>query len=187
MSFTIPAKLNVIERHGKNGAFMVAELITDIGKFDVKNRVLEQFQEGVYEGLFTLTRIYIKGVSFENGTWTKLCADLDWEALRIMVQSEEPLPSTDMAAAEMLQAEEEKPEPAQTESGHTFAGKSEQTAFSDEDLVSDMGTLREKMSRSERIKFDGTMEDRNLFRQLRDEVRAGGYRFDGNTQSWYPA
>ena len=43
MSISIPGTLNVIERQGRKGAFMVAELQTEIGSFDLKHRVLEQF------------------------------------------------------------------------------------------------------------------------------------------------
>ena len=77
MSISIPGNLNVLERHGRNGAFMVAELQTEIGVFDVKHRVLEQFSEGSYDGVFIITRIFNQAVTWKNGTWTKLCAELD--------------------------------------------------------------------------------------------------------------
>lgn len=41
MSISIPGTLNVVERSGRNGIFMVAELQTEIGSFDLKHRVLE--------------------------------------------------------------------------------------------------------------------------------------------------
>jgi hypothetical protein len=41
MSITIAGKLTVIERNGRNGTFTVSELITEIGTFKLKNRVLD--------------------------------------------------------------------------------------------------------------------------------------------------
>ncbi len=38
MSISIPGTLNVIERQGRKGAFMVAELQTEIGSFDLKHQ-----------------------------------------------------------------------------------------------------------------------------------------------------
>ena len=109
MSISIPGTLNVIERQGRKGAFMVAELQTEIGSFDLKHRVLEQFSEGAYEGIFIITRIFNQAVSWKNGTWTKLCADLDWEALRIMAQSDEVGTSDSLAMAQIMAEAEEDP------------------------------------------------------------------------------
>ncbi|ATD64974.1 DUF3275 family protein [Neisseria weixii] len=180
MSVSIPATLNVVEKTGRNGVFMAAELITDIGTFDLKHRVLEQFSQGTYRGMFTIIRIFNQSVSWKNGTWTKLCAELDWEALRILAQSDETVPSTAMAVAEMV-AEEE----AETVTAQITPPQADAPAlFDEDDLVADMAQLQLKVSRAEPVKLDATMEDRNAFRQLRDELKAHGYRFDGRTQSW---
>lgn len=186
MSYSIPATLNVIERTGRKGAFMVAELITDIGTFDLKHRVLEQFQEGSYHGVFIITRVYTQSVTWKNGTWTKLCADLDWEALRIMAQSEEAIPSTGLAVAEMVaeetaSIEAESPTPV---SQPTAPVQVVSATVGDDDLISDMDTLKLRISLSEPVKLDATMEDRTLFRKLRDELKTQGYRFNAFDQSW---
>lgn len=185
MSVTLPATLNVIEKTGRNGVFMAAELITDIGTFDLKHRVLEQFSQGTYSGVFTILRIYNQSVSWKNGTWTKLCAELDWEALRIMAQSEETVPSSAMAVAEMV-AEEEAVTTQVTASAEAVSASTPNMS-SDEDLVSDMAQLQLKLDASAPVKLDITMEDRQALRELRDRMKAHGYRFDGNSQSWHPA
>lgn len=187
MSFSIPATLNVIERAGRKGAFMVAELITDIGTFDLKHRVLEQFQEGSYQGVFIITRVYTQSVTWKNGTWTKLCADLDWEALRIMAQSEEAIPSTGLAVAEMVAEETASVEaetPAPVSQPAAASVQTAPAAIGDDDLISDIDTLQLRISLSEPVKLDATMEDRTLFRQLRDELKTHGYRFNAVDQSW---
>lgn len=185
MSVTLPATLNVIEKTGRNGVFMAAELITDIGTFDLKHRVLEQFSQGTYSGVFTILRIYNQSVSWKNGTWTKLCAELDWEALRIMAQSEETVPSSAMAVAEMVAEEEAVTTQAAVPAEAVPA--SAPSIVSDEDLVSDMAQLQRKLDASESVKLDASMEDRQAFRELRDKLKAHDYRFDGSNQSWHPA
>lgn len=187
MSFSIPATLNVIERTGRNGAFMVAELITDIGTFDLKHRVLEQFQEGNYQGVFIITRVYTQSVTWKNGTWTKLCADLDWEALRIMAQSEEAIPSTGLTVAQMVEEETTSAEVVTPAPVVQVQATPVQTALldmNDENLIADLASLQLKMAHSEPVKLDATMEDRTLFRQLRDELKSNGYRFNALDQSW---
>ena len=43
---------------GRNGAFNVGRLITDLGEFSVKDTLLEQYEEGRYEGNFNVTQIF---------------------------------------------------------------------------------------------------------------------------------
>ena len=89
MSFSLSGTLNVIERNGRNGPFTVAELNTDVGVFKIKHRVLEQFDQGAYSGVFIVTRIYNQSNFSKGQIWVSLCADLDWDALQIMAQSEQ--------------------------------------------------------------------------------------------------
>lgn len=182
MSVSIPGTLNIVEKNGRNGVFMVAELVTEIGTFDLKHRILEQFSAGTYDGVFTIVRVFNLGVNWKGGTWTKLCAELDWEDLRVLAQSEETLPSTAMAVAEMI-VDETHDEPAPEITPQAAV----QPVFYDEDLVSDMDQLQQRISDGEPVKLDASMEDRAAFRQLRDELKAAGYRFDGKSQSWFLA
>jgi len=43
---------------GRNGPFNVGRLITDLGEFAVKDTLLEQHEEGRYEGSFNVTQIF---------------------------------------------------------------------------------------------------------------------------------
>ena len=186
MSISIPGNLNVLERHGRNGAFMVAELQTEIGVFDVKHRVLEQFSEGSYDGVFIITRIFNQAVTWKNGTWTKLCAELDWEALRILAQSDEVEASDTMAVAQIVAEAQEsehvaavdKPAGQSTSPSQAFRSEEEEEVY-DHDRLSQLIMAGEK-----RIKLDATMDDRKLFAQLRQKLRDSGYHFEGKSQSW---
>ena len=186
MSISIPGTLNVIERQGRKGAFMVAELQTEIGSFDLKHRVLEQFSEGAYEGIFIITRIFNQAVSWKNGTWTKLCADLDWEALRIMAQSDEVGTSDSLAMAQIMSEAEAEEEPKQETAPAAVVPPRQVEAQADDAAVYDLDTLTVLiMDGVPRIRLDATLEDRRLFTELRNALKSAGYRFDGKTQSWY--
>ena len=186
MSISIPGTLNVIERQGRKGAFMVAELQTEIGSFDLKHRVLEQFSEGAYEGIFIITRIFNQAVSWKNGTWTKLCADLDWEALRIMAQSDKVGTSDSLAMAQIMAEAEAEEEPKQETAPAAVVPPRQVEAQADDAAVYDLDTLTVLiMDGVPRIRLDATLEDRRLFTELRNALKSAGYRFDGKTQSWY--
>ena len=186
MSISIPGTLNVIERQGRKGAFMVAELQTEIGSFDLKHRVLEQFSECAYEGIFIITRIFNQAVSWKNGTWTKLCADLDWEALRIMAQSDEVGTSDSLAMAQIMAEAEAEEEPKQETAPAAVVPPRQVEAQADDAAVYDLDTLTVLiMDGVPRIRLDATLEDRRLFTELRNALKSAGYRFDGKTQSWY--
>ena len=186
MSISIPGTLNVIERQGRKGAFMVAELQTEIGSFDLKHRVLEQFSEGAYEGIFIITRIFNQAVSWKNGTWTKLCADLDWEALRIMAQSDEVGTSDSLAMAQIMAEAEAEEEPKQETAPAAVVPPRQVESQADDAAVYDLDTLTVLiMDGVPRIRLDATLEDRRLFTELRNALKSAGYRFDGKTQSWY--
>ena len=185
MSISIPGTLNVIERQGRKGAFMVAELQTEIGSFDLKHRVLEQFSEGAYEGIFIITRIFNQAVTWRNGTWTKLCADLDWEALRIMAQSDEVGTSGSLAMAQIMAEAEAEEEPKQETAPAAVVPPRQVEAQADDAAVYDLDTLTVLiMDGVPRIRLDATLEDRRLFTELRNALKNAGYRFDGKTGRW---
>ena len=186
MSISIPGTLNVIERQGRKGAFMVAELQTEIGSFDLKHRVLEQFSEGAYEGIFIITRIFNQAANWRNGTRAKLCAGLGWEALRIMAQSDEVGTSDSLAMAQIMAEAEAEEEPKQETAPAAVVPPRQVEAQADDAAVYDLDTLTVLiMDGVPRIRLDATLEDRRLFTELRNALKSAGYRFDGKTQSWY--
>lgn len=54
----VPGTLTIKTVTGRYGNFNVAMLDTDIGKFSIRDNVLDEYNEGTYEGTFGLKRIY---------------------------------------------------------------------------------------------------------------------------------
>lgn len=46
-------------RNARNGAFCIADLLTECGEFKVKDPLLDQFDEGDYHGRFWITEIHL--------------------------------------------------------------------------------------------------------------------------------
>ncbi|GCF90522.1 MULTISPECIES: DUF3275 family protein [unclassified Shewanella] len=54
----VPGTLTIKTISGRFGLFNVAQLELDIGRFTVKDALLEEYSEGVYHGTFAIKRIY---------------------------------------------------------------------------------------------------------------------------------
>ncbi|WP_416192351.1 DUF3275 family protein [Neisseria sp. CCUG12390] len=191
MSIAIPGKLTVIERNGRNGVFTVGELQTSIGAFQIKHRVLDQFPEGSYDGMFYLTRIYNQSNFAKGRIWVSLYADLDWEALQIMAQNQEHEISESLHIA--AEQEEHLPTPNQAEAPAVEPVTVSEAVSGDNGFGSEEDGLIDSMERLEQvlatnpssIHLDASIDDRNLFRQLRLRVKEAGYTyFHAQTQSW---
>lgn len=72
----LPGTLLVEEINGRRGTFCVGTLQTSIGDFKVKDAALDQFKSGLYEGSFTIEKIYTKGVPWRGGFFTELIAKI---------------------------------------------------------------------------------------------------------------
>lgn len=192
MSIAILGKLTVIERNGRNGVFTVGELQTSIGAFQIKHRVLDQFPEGSYDGMFYLTRIYNQSNFAKGRIWVSLYADLDWEALQIMAQNQEHEVSESLNIA--AEQEEHLPPPSQAEAAvaetvtlpEAASGDDATGTGSEDGLIDSMEQLEQVLAANpSSIHLDASIDDRNLFRQLRLRVKEAGYtHFHAQTQSW---
>ena len=58
MAVQVPGTLRVVERSGRYGQFCVGELACDIGTFSVRNKILDEFTAGTYEGIFSVMWIW---------------------------------------------------------------------------------------------------------------------------------
>lgn len=54
----VPGHLTIKTVSGRYGAFNVGHLNLEIGTFAVKDALLEEYSEGVYQGIFAIKRIY---------------------------------------------------------------------------------------------------------------------------------
>jgi Protein of unknown function (DUF3275) len=73
---------------GRNGPFCVGELVTEIGDFKVIDPLLEQFQEGKYDGRFWIREIYQHSY-FAHG---KLIVEIRARLADAQINDEAPLP-----------------------------------------------------------------------------------------------
>jgi hypothetical protein len=55
--FTITGEITIRIRTGRYGPFPTAILSTSVGTFCVKDKLIEQFEEGTYEGVFVVKKI----------------------------------------------------------------------------------------------------------------------------------
>ncbi|MFP1908184.1 DUF3275 family protein [Lonsdalea quercina] len=73
----VAGKLVVKTIHGRNGDFNVGLLETAIGSFSVKNRELEQYTAGIYEGQFVIGKIYLHSWSYGANSGFEMRVRLD--------------------------------------------------------------------------------------------------------------
>ncbi|EAZ9289266.1 DUF3275 family protein [Salmonella enterica] len=82
----VTGKLVVRTINGRNGAFNVGLLETAIGSFSVKDRELEQYSAGTYEGQFVIGRIFMHSWSYGANSGSEIRVRLD--ALNIASNNE---------------------------------------------------------------------------------------------------
>jgi hypothetical protein len=73
----ITGKLVIRTIHGRNGDFNVGLLETSIGSFSVKDRELEQYNAGTYDGQFVIGRIFMHSWSYGANSGSEIRVRLD--------------------------------------------------------------------------------------------------------------
>lgn len=73
----VAGKLVVKTIHGRNGDFNVGLLETAIGSFSVKDRELEQYSAGAYDGQFVIGRIFMHSWSYGANSGSEIRVRLD--------------------------------------------------------------------------------------------------------------
>ena len=203
MSITIEGSLRIKRINGSNGPFCVGDLNSEIGEFRVKDSVLDQFEEGVYSGHFTVSRIFPWSYSANGRMVLEVRAKLD--DLQIRDGNEQVIPEPPQ---EPDPADEPKPESAPTVAPEVSAqalptvvvdadapqagpalgqldGAAPVTEASDEALFGD--ELFARVAARESVKLDPNLDDRRRFRQQRDRLKHGlDYGFIAEEQAWYP-
>ena len=53
----VPGTLSIKHVHGSHGVLAVGNLVTDVGEFKIKDPLLDQFEEGKYQGRFLISSI----------------------------------------------------------------------------------------------------------------------------------
>lgn len=179
--------------NGRNGAFSVGRLVTPIGEFAVKDTLLDQYDEGRYEGEFGVSRIYPSHYLAGGRMVIEVRATLETVALAAIgelpmtqqgvLQEPDPLDQERLARTEVSPPEEtraqaaaasEPREPAPAPAADGDEGQP------DADLFGVLWPL------GETVKLDTTV-DRSLFRRQKERLKALGYRFQPVGQIWQRA
>lgn len=191
---TINGVLTVKQISGANGKFCTGDLSTSIGEFKVKESILDQFEEGRYEGEFVIESFYLSSYVWRGKSTTDIRAKVTDIRLDTADEGEvdntvpEPDPVNEAAAAQStVQPSTNVESENSTESKTVVADSYKLTndAVKDyENLVPIVGVeLIYQIANHLPVKLDPTV-DRALFRQQRDVLKEHGYLFDAITQSW---
>ncbi|HHC72953.1 MAG TPA: DUF3275 family protein [Thiotrichales bacterium] len=173
----ISGTLNIRTIHGRNGPFNVGRLVTEIGEFSVKDTLLDQYEEGKYEGDFGISRIY-PSYYLAGG--------------RLVVEVRATLETLALAGIDELDEDEEPVEPDPIEEPVSPVAPPPQPApVADEPVEGEEGDDEDPDARlfgslwpiGERVKLDPTV-DRALFRRQKDRLKALGYQFKPLGQFW---
>ncbi len=182
--------LTVKKIHGAKGAFSVGDLVTEVGTFKIKDALLDQFEEGRYQGAFAISSIYLSSYIWRGKSMTDIRANLvDVQldevgdvAPESVPPQDEPDPIEEEAARSQATSAIE-PSTETTVVVVTPAGQVDVDPAL-EALVKLFGAeLGAKVWKREGIKLDPTV-DRGLFREQRDHLKELGYRFDAKAQAW---
>ena len=210
MSITIEGSLRIKRINGANGPFCVGDLNSEIGEFRVKDSVLDQFEEGVYAGRFTVSRIFPWSYSANGRMVLEVRAKLD--DLQISDGSEQVIPESPQEpdpadepkaqSAGVAALEDPAPATATGTAAQTEATEATETADAESEPAQqecaapgpetgDEALFGEELfalvAEREPVKLDPNIDDRRRFRQQRDRLKHGlDYGFIAEQQAWYP-
>ena len=177
--FKISGTLSIRTISGRNGDFSVGRLVTEIGEFSVKDTMLDQYDEGRYEGEFGISRIYPAHYIAGNRLIVEVRAVLESVALTGIdnqLDSDPAMVITEPDPVDELQPKTrtEEREPAAPDMEPDGDGPD---ADSDARLFGTLWPLGTS------VKLDPTV-DRAVFRQQRNRLRELGYSFQAVGQIW---
>ncbi|MCW5631917.1 MAG: DUF3275 family protein [Rubrivivax sp.] len=201
MSIIVQGAITIARKSGKRGDFNVGDLSTEIGEFEVKDALIEEFDPGRYTGRFVIDWIQPDSFTYRGRVFVKNRAKLA-EILIDEGERGEPQPQmppepdpieAERAAAPQAPAQPDAANAAGPESQPAFAdvapaglaiGRTGQAASpEDPDLMLFGAELNAFVVEREAVKLDPTV-DRQQFRAQRDRLKAIGYRFNPKTQEW---
>jgi len=165
---------------GRNGPFNVGRLITDLGEFSVKDTLLEQYEEGRYEGNFNVTQIfpssYLAGGRFVvevRATIKSLNLDgVDDLKPEDKEVASEPDPANNQPELTKAAAHADQPAEVKTESHCDL-----------DDIGGDESLFDSLWPLGTQVKLDPTV-DRLKFRLQRNRLKDLGYTFGPREQIW---
>ena len=170
--FKLSGVLSIRTINGRNGPFNVGRLVTDLGEFSVKDTLLDQYEEGKYEGDFGLSRIY-PSYYVAGG--------------RLVVEVRATLETMALAAIDALAPEDVEqavePDPIEEATTAQQAGPAGDELVEAGDENPDVRLFGELWPLEAKVKLDPTV-DRALFRNQKERLKGLGYRFQPLGQFW---
>jgi hypothetical protein len=179
---TLNGTLRVRSIYGRNGRFNVADLVTEIGEFKVKDAFLDQFEEGAYDGAFQIGRIF--AASYTNGG--RITIETRAHVLGVRLHNDQvgQLP-TEVVEPDPIEEAQPNPEPvagitAQADTAEAIDPAP--TAVEHEEEDPDKLLFGHIYPLGGTVALDPTV-DRARFRRQRDRLKELGYRFEPLQQS----
>lgn len=176
--------LVIKEIKGANGKFCVGDLSVPEGDFKVKEPILDQFEEGRYEGEFVIDRLYLSSYVWRGKSTTDIRAkliDISLSGVEEGKQTEtpsEPDPISTEPQQQRSTQNDDVPKPAVVIADDA---PQDQKFLELRDLFGiELATL---VWDRNPVKLDVTV-DRLVFRRQRDLLKDLGYGFDATTQEW---
>lgn len=196
MSIRVRGTIVIDRKHSRRGDFNVGDLCTEIGEFEVKDSLIEEFEPGKYNGEFHIRWIEPDSFSWRGRVFVKNRAQLD--AILIDDIEEEAAPPATPPEPDPIDAR--PPPSATTEQVRTTqpATPTETTpapvpapcttppdagSDGDQDLALFGDELHQALCARAPIKLDPTV-DRQQFRAQRDRLKVLDYSFDAKAQTW---
>ena len=183
---TVNGRLAIKIINGRNGAFRVGTLQTEIGEFSVKDKILDQYDEGSYQGMFDVSKIF----SSTYSTGSRLVVEVRAVLENISLVNVDEVEPEQLEALEQDPLDEEKdtgkvsteienmPESTESSNSEQKSQKDDEAEECDDAVL--FGLL---WPLQETFKLDPTV-DRELFRRQRDRLKSLGYRFNPIGQFW---
>ncbi|MGL4724554.1 MAG: DUF3275 family protein [Scandinavium sp.] len=198
----VTGKLVIKTINGRNGEFNVGLLETAIGSFSVKDRELEQYTAGVYQGQFIIGRIFMHSWSYGANSGTEIRARLDEMCIetndalnpgdeqKLSPPVNDPLDEEGDAAVSVTSAAMPEPAPEKaptTPAAKATSGEALRPQFTvpspAEQDAGDKALFGELWPLGEMVKLDAT-SPRQVLRQQKARLTQLGYDFNAQEQQF---
>ena len=200
MAIRVRGTIIIDRKHSRRGDFNVGDLCTEIGEFEVKDSLIEEFEPGKYTGDFMIKWIEPDSFSWRGRVFVKnraqldaiLIDDIDEQAAAPAAPPEPdpidnpPAPPVPDASQQLGSTSDAASQPAdapQPSPPTSSASAPPSGSNADQDLVLFGAELSEALGSRAPIKLDPTV-DRQQFRAQRDRLKALAYSFDAKSQTW---
>lgn len=175
----IDGVLSIRTIQGRNGPFNVGRLITDLGEFAVKDTLLDQYDEGRYEGNFSITQIFPASY-FAGG---RFVVEVRATLKNLSLDGVDELKPEDKAAASEPDPMDDQPSPAVSTEAPSSTAQLQQPSVVEAGAEGDEALFGMLWPLGTQVRLDPTV-DRKRFREQRNRLKALSYTFDAIEQIW---